>query len=235
MNTLVKLKYITDINLVINDYKYIIKKIRRINRVLKNNREKFNLIETNETQTLFERFDSKENIVVTNILNKNIKKFSFFEANEYNMTDKFDFIFSKKRYYVYSDYEYFGTFRKGKYIIHDINKNCIFKIRIKKHMSDNSLKLENLINNEYSLKEKNDFIDLYDKTFDDKDEFATIQCDILKEKLYHKISASLWLYDNNYYEISMLLTLGICLLYIDYFKTLDMKIKMIMATAISNN
>jgi len=216
IQTVCKIQSVIDVNKLICDFLYCNKKIKKIKRLLykKNKRIYFDGI-TFKKSDLFKRNKQGNNIVVTNALDNRSKEFQiiFQSSDDTSETLVLTTKLGWSKIKIFSDYKYYGVLSGDHFKIYTSDKTKILDIvRDKDELTFHNIIKKSryqLINDEY-------FIDLIDNEESDE-EFATISSDILKPKVTDKSTQVLWLFDDDKFEISVLVCIAITLLTKRYY------------------
>jgi len=234
LRSLLRIKYVIDINDLIVEYLFCRKNMKKIKKMLLkvNKRKVFDYIDI-ESDQLKERFDEDSNIIITNCFGKKSRDYDVIDSEDNQGVLAFSVIRLKKNYFVFSDYSFYGK-RKGNYFdIYDKSNTLIIKVKLEKK-KDNLYFVNRLKKSNYAFVTNNGYLDVFDNLINEKEEIGTLSNDILADKLFKKTTASLWLYDNNYYEIMVLIAIGINTLVSRYFKIQQDKQYAMMSISLQN-
>lgn len=228
LTQIAKCTNVQDVNLLVLDYLFVIKKYRKITRFLTSkNKWKYNLIDLDSDNKITYYPDDLcvGNYVFTTGLSKKhniIHYISFGETEIYQVKKQ------KNYYQVYENNE-FVLFHKNNKVKIKKDKEIMLTLSMNRNL-EITLK-ENAVNYEIikdgSLYTINDVLLQNDERLQ-----ATIDCDILEE---NKINASslVEIYNDDD-ELLLLIGIGILLLIQNQMKMIDNRVKLMMATTLLN-
>jgi len=234
--TTIRLLLVTDVNYLFNEYKYCEKKIRRINKMLASPKKKmlFDAFTFDDPDFELTRLENDVNIVLTNVFDKKKKHFRFFETEDNEGNNEHSLIYYRKKYYVYNEYSYYGKLVRNHYQIYDSDDALVMSLKLGNKKVDNLPLVVNRRKSTLVVNYEDELINLYDTELVADQEVASIQWDILTEKAYDHTTAVIWVYDPDYYEIALLLGVGILKMFTKHFYDQDMRQKMMAALIINN-
>ena len=234
--TTIRLLLVTDVNYLFNEYKYCEKKIRRINKMLASPKKKmlFDAFTFDDPDFELTRLENDVNIVLTNVFDKKKKHFRFFETEDNEGNNEHSLLYYRKKYYVYNEYSYYGKLVRNHYQIYDSDDALVMSLKLGNKKVDNLPLVVNRRKSTLVVNYEDELINLYDTELVADQEVASIQWDILTEKAYDHTTAVIWVYDPDYYEIALLLGVGILKMFTKHFYDQDMRQKMMAALIINN-
>lgn len=231
--TIVRVNSVADINELVLELFYCYKKIRKINKMLSlvKKRAIFDDIKFNKKE-LYEREKEDYNIVVTNALDSKTNQFRIFNPFFEEMNYKELTIYPKRsKFQVFTDSDYFGVHAGQHFHVYSKDKDKVMDI-IMKDKNEDFLFINRTKQSQYKLMNDNGFIKILDNEVNTDEEVAIISSDILTEKMTDKTTEVLWLMDDRYFEISVLVCIAIGLLISNYFKTMKRRNQMMMYSSI---
>ncbi|MGD9605122.1 MAG: hypothetical protein AB7V00_03065 [Bacilli bacterium] len=229
LRQITKCTNVQDVNLLILDYLFVIKKHRKIMQFLSSkNKWKYDQIDIDPIDKIEYFTDDMcfGNNVFTTVLSKNHNKIHHvcFDDKEIYQVKK-----KKNSFTVYENNEYFLNHKNN-------------KIRIEK---DKKLKLKFVMNNDldiiikennvgYEIVKKGSLYTINNVFLEEDDKLqATIDCDIPKENQTNA-SALVEVYEEDD-ELLLLIGIGILLLIQDQMKRINNRLKLLMAITLLNN
>jgi len=221
------LKSIDDMRYLFIEYQYCIKKIAKINRMLRipRKREMFDQTKFNK-KDLLNRFDETSNIVITNILNKKNSQYTIYNPFNEKQEQFYDIQKKHGKFSLFSDSLFVGISKEDQFIINDLNKNLIIKLKLKMNKNYEFLFENRNKNSNYEIRNDEGYIDLYDLSQNTEEPVTTISSDIFTEKKEDRGIQVIWMSEEADYELSILLAIGIAELTYNHFKKSKRQLQM---------
>ncbi|MDY0278227.1 MAG: hypothetical protein RBQ97_09115 [Acholeplasma sp.] len=231
--TIARVNSVSDINELVLELFYCYKKIRKINKMLSlvKKRAIFDDIKFSKKE-LYGREKEDINIVVTNALDNKINQFRIFNPFFEELNNKELTIYPKRsKFQLFTDSDYFGIHSGQHFHVYSKDKVKVMDIILKERKEEFTF-INRIKQSGFRLMNDNGFIKIVDNEVNEEEEIAIISSDILAEKVTDRTTQILWLMDEGYFEISVLVCIAISLLTSNYFRTMKRRNQMIMYSAI---
>lgn len=221
--TSMKIKDLSSLHYFYRDYFYFDKRIKRIKRVL-NNQKKRQYYENIQVlkSDLYETHKKYSSTIITNVLSKNRKDFIVFDEAFESKSNHASYVERKgSKYIIFSDGDYYGVDRGKKFSIYTNNGNEIVRLKYRDRY-DLSEPLVNLIkNSDIQVDEEEGFVEIYDLTLSEEESISFLAHDIWSKK-EHDIASCVAVFDDyNYLEITALIAIAMIRLTSDHFKAFE--------------
>jgi len=212
-------KSIDDMRYLFMEYQFSIKKITKINRMLRipRKREMFDQTKFKE-KDLINKFNETTNIVISNILNKKNSQYTIYNPFVEKQEQFYDIQKKHRKFSLFSDSLFVGISKEEQFIIKDLNGNLIIKLKLKINTENDFLFMNHNKNSNYEIRNDEGFIDLYDLSLNTEESVTTISSDIFTEKKYDRGIQVIWMDEEADYELSLLIAIGIAELTYNHFR-----------------
>jgi len=225
--TLSLLKSIEDMSNLFIEYQYSVKKLSKINRMLRLPRKRKMFDDTKfKKKDLLEKFDETINIVITNILNKKNSKYTIY--NPFNEKEDQYYNIQKKhgKFILFSDSMFVGISKENRFIINDLDGNTVIKLKLDVNKHSDFLFKNTAKDSIFEIRNEEGYIDLYNLSKSTEESNTTLSSDIYTEKKDDRGIQVLWMDEDADYELSILLTLGVAELTYNHFRKTSRRLNM---------
>src|SRR5690554_5597456 len=226
---------IEDMRYLFIEYQYCVKKISKINRMLRLPRKRKMFDDTRfKKKDLLEKFDESTNIVVTNVLNK--KNLTYTIYNPFNEKEDQYYDIQKRhgKFILFSDSMYVGISKKNLFLINDFNGKTVIKLKLDVNKDSDFIFKNNVKGSIFEIKNEGGYIDLYNLSRNKEESTTTISSDIYTEKKDDRGIQVIWMDEDADYEFSILLSLGIAELTYNHFRKINRRSNMMRYMTLKN-
>ncbi len=233
--TLSLLQSIEDMSNLFIEYQYSVKKLAKINRMLKSPRKRKMFDDTKfKKKDLLKKFDETINIVITNILNKKNSKYTIF--NPFNEKEDQYYDVQKKRgkFILFSDSIFVGVSKENHFLINNLDGDTVIKLKLDVNKDSDFIFKNNVKDSIFEIRNEDGYIDLYNLTTNTDESTTTISSDIYTEKKDDCGIQVLWMDEDADYELSILLALGVAELTYNHFRKINGRLNMMRYMTMKN-
>ena len=233
--TLSLLTSIEDMRYLFIEYQYSVKKLSKINRMLRLPRKRKLFDDTKfKRKDLLEKFDETTNIVITNILNKKNSKYTIY--NPFNEKEEQYYDIQKKygKFTLFSDSMFVGISKKNHFLINDLDGNTVIKLKLDVNKDSDFIFKNSVKDSNFDIRNEEGYIDLYNLSTNTDESTTTISSDIYTEKKDDRGIQVLWMDEDADYELSILLSLGIAELTYNHFRKINRRLNMMRYMTLKN-
>jgi hypothetical protein len=231
--TLSLLTSIEDMSYLFIEYQYCIKKLSKINRMLRLPRKRNMFDDTSfKNKDLLDKFDETINIVVTNILNK--KTYTIYNPFNEKEDQYYDIQKKHKKFLLFSDSVFVGISKENYFLINDLDGNTVIKLKLDVNKENDFLFKNNVKDSIFEIRNEEGYVDLYNLSKNTEESITTISSDIYTEKKDDRGIQVLWVDEDADYELSILLTIGVAELTYNHFRKIDRRLNMMRYMTLKN-
>ncbi len=233
--TLSLLTSIEDMSNLFIEYQYSVKKLSKINRMLRLPRKRKMFDDTKfKRKDLLEKFDETINIVITNILNKKNSKYTIY--NPFNGKEDRYYDIQKRhgKFILFSDSMFVGISKENHFLINDLNGNTVIKLKLDVNKDSDFIFKNNVKDSIFEIKNEGGYIDLYNLSRNKEESTTTISSDIYTEKKDDRGIQVIWMDEDADYEFSILLALGVAELTYNHFRKINRRLNMMRYMTLKN-